>query len=140
MSKPMKFVYVASPYSDKDKGIMYKRAVEAEEFVSRYYSNDLDPKHFLYSPIAYTAMMERNFGLPSTYEFWMKIDLAAIHRFDEVWVLMLDGIENSKGVRAEIEYAQKIGRPIRLVHPGYAVGTLMTKNDALEFGWTWWEW
>lgn len=135
----MKFIYVASPYSHEDKGIMTRRSHQALEFVARYYNDNPNPECFLYSPIAYMAQAERDYGLPSDFQFWQKIDEAAIKRFDEMWVLMFDGVEHSSGVRSEVAYAQSLDivTPVRLVFEDGVTSTLLTKELAEQYNWKW---
>ena len=42
-----------------------------------------------------------------------------LSRCDEIWVLCLDGVEESKGVAAEIEFAKKIGLDLWYLIPQY---------------------
>jgi hypothetical protein len=71
----------------------------------------------IYAPIPHTHPMTRYIPLQS-HDFWMRFDLPLLLSCDEVWVLMLDGWEQSKGVMAELEVARKHRIPISFVSPG----------------------
>lgn len=133
----MKHIYVASPYSSKDREFMYERAESAMKFIAYWYNNKPN-EYVMISPIAYMAPAERAYGLPGTWEFWSKIDMSIIERSDELWVLMLPGVGSSIGVRAEIKYAQEIGKPVRCVWPeeGYLTTPLSAWN-CRQCGWEW---
>jgi hypothetical protein len=138
-----KFIYVASPYSNEDKGVMYLRSELALEFVARYYKREADDvQHALYSPIAYMAQAERAYDLPGTYEFWLAVDKICIDKSDELWVLMLHEVEKSTGVRWEVKYAQEIGLPVKLIFWDPSDGDKfssfeLTKEECDSYGWEW---
>lgn len=46
--------------------------------------------------------------------YWLKQDLSFLESWaDELWVLMLDGWKDSKGVAAEVTRAVEIGIPVK---------------------------
>ena len=69
----------------------------------------------MFLPITQSALMQ--FLVPSiggTFAEWKDVDLAAIDRCDELWVIMMKGWGTSVGVCAEIDYAR--GRmPIKYI-------------------------
>ena len=40
-----------------------------------------------------------------------------LSRCDEIWVLCLDGVEESKGVNAELAFAKKLGMEVWYIYP-----------------------
>jgi hypothetical protein len=117
---------------------MYERSETCLKFVAWWYNNQ-PHEHLLYSPIAYMAPAERNYGLPGDFKFWEKLDKAAISRSDVLWVLMLDGVADSTGVRAEVAYAQKSGKPVELVYltEDYPIVRSLTEAATMNYGWEW---
>ena len=63
------------------------------------------------------------FALPTGWDFWERIDRAYLARCDEVVVLMLDGWQESTGVRAEIALARDLGKPVRFLGVDEAAGS-----------------
>jgi hypothetical protein len=46
------------------------------------------------------------------FENWMELDLALIDASEAVYVLTLDGYQQSRGVKAEVEHARATGKPV----------------------------
>jgi nucleoside 2-deoxyribosyltransferase len=98
-------IYLASPYSHDDpavRRIRYEQACQVTAALMR------KGKH-VFSPIAHSHGVAL-FGVPGDWEYWMSFDRWFIERCDEVRVLMLDGYRKSKGVQAEIEIAEELGK------------------------------
>ena len=55
--------------------------------------------------------------LPSDWESWKRIDTAFISCCKELWVIMLDGWDESTGVAAEVKIAKELGIPVRYITP-----------------------
>lgn len=105
-------LYLASPFSHDDPEVRearYKAALAETALM-------LSSGHNVFSPICYSYQFERDCGL-SDWAFWMRVDLDILSRCGEVHVLMLPGWDVSRGVKAEIEHARKIGKPIKLRKP-----------------------
>ena len=67
----------------------------------------------VFSPISKTHPIAERCGLPLDWAYWEKYDRIAIAHCKELWVLTLDGWESSVGVKAEMEIAKEMGRPIK---------------------------
>lgn len=110
----MKLVYLATPYSHHDPATRDLRATKAADAALA-----LMAKHgvVVYSPIAawHPWCVTRN--LPFTYEHWRDQDQAFIERSDEVWILMLDGWDQSNGVAEERNTALLEQMTIKYVEP-----------------------
>lgn len=65
----------------------------------------------VFSPITHSHPMHA-MGLNGDWDFWSVIDKQYLQMSQRVVVLCLDGWRESKGVCAEIEYAQFLGLPI----------------------------
>lgn len=107
----MKMIYLASPYSHKDPDIMEKRfedVCKAQGELIKKFGKD----HVFIGPIAMSHSIAQYSELNTTWEFWQHQDEELIKRCDEVWLIKLDGWQQSKGVRAEIDLACKLKKPI----------------------------
>lgn len=111
----MKTVYIASPFTHEDPNVQEDRFFDVTCVAA-----DLTEK-FGYAfilPITQSHMMSKaNPKLDGKFDFWEKIDLTFVSKSDEVWVVMLDGWENSVGVSREIEFAKSNNIPVRYIDP-----------------------
>jgi len=105
-------IYLASPYSHEDPKIMDER-FEAVCKCTAYLSK---MGLVVFSPIAHSHNLVK-YDLPTSWEFWSRIDMAFISRCDELWALTLDGYRESKGVTAEIQIAREIGMKVVFISP-----------------------
>lgn len=118
----MKMVYVASPYSHKNFFVRLHRFYKITKIAALLYKKY---RICMFLPITQSALMQ--FLVPSiggTFAEWKDVDLAAIDRCDEVWVIMMKGWNKSIGVLAEIEYASR-NKPIKYIDPEF-LGTVWT--------------
>ena len=76
----------------------------------------------MFSPIVHSHPLVA-FSLPTGWDFWERIDRAYLARCDELVVLMLDGWQESTGVRAEIALARDLGKPVRFLGVDEAAGS-----------------
>ncbi len=100
-------VYLASPYSHKDRNIRMLRLGQACE----YAASQIGLGRKLYSPIAANYPIAEHMG-GSCWETWKEYDLFMLAMSSKLEVLKLDGWEDSVGVQAEIAFAQEKGIPI----------------------------
>jgi hypothetical protein len=77
--------------------------------------------HVVFSPIAHTHPIAVRCELPRTWDYWEKFDREHIARCDKMTVVMLDGWSTSKGIKAEIEIAEELGKPIIYIKPESSV-------------------
>lgn len=76
--------------------------------------------HVVFSPIVHSHPLAEH-GLPNTWAFWRKQDEVYLERCDMLVVLMLDGWQESIGVRGEIEIAKELGKPTVYLEPDLTV-------------------
>lgn len=108
------FVYLACPFSHDDDEVEEARYEEA----CRVASHLMNEKGLnVFSPITNSFPLEKNHGLSSEWDFWKDIDRAYLRFSYILFVLTLNGWQESTGVTWEIGYAKKHGMPIRLVDP-----------------------
>src|SRR3990167_450533 len=105
----MGYKYLASPYTDPDYGVMYKRFVD----ICRVAGHLIGKGHHLFVPIAMSHPLQEIGGAPHTWDFWQSFDTMMLEKADEWWVVKLEGWDTSVGVLAEIEIAKKAKLPIK---------------------------
>ena len=105
-------IYLAIPYTKIDKDLSFKiaNAVSARLMNKGY---------CVFSPISHSHIMARDNSLPVTWDFWKEIDTEFIKWADELWVVELDGWQDSTGVQAEIEIALSFKKTIVRVKPEF---------------------
>jgi len=109
-------IYLASPYSHPDPAIREARFQAA----CRQAAEMLRCGIPAWSPIAYSHALTMH-GLPLDWKFWERFDRLFLEMCSEVWVLTLDGWQQSKGIQAEIEIARELGKPVVFVEPERAL-------------------
>ncbi len=105
-------IYLASPYSDNDPAVVEARYAAALQVVRSLLARG----RLVYSPIVYGHVISADGGVPTTWETWAAFDSEVLSRCDMVYVLMLPGWMASRGVRAEIREAERLGIPVRYVY------------------------
>jgi len=71
----------------------------------------------VFSPISHTHPIALAGDLPGGWDFWKEYDFTFIEWCDELHVLMLDGWQNSTGVKEEVELARQLKKPIVYLEP-----------------------
>jgi len=110
-----KLIYVASPYTSPLRAVEETRNIKVA--VAMGWLMNAYPDLSFFSPICHTHPIATLCKLPGHWEYWKKYDEAMLSRCDEIWVLCLDGVEESKGVNAEIELAKKLGVDLWYLYP-----------------------
>lgn len=105
-------IYLASPYTHADPAVREERF----QAVCRAAAELMRRGECVLSPIAHSHPIAAH-GLPTTWEFWERLDREHLKRCDELVVLMLDGWKESRGVQAEIRIARELGKPVRFLDP-----------------------
>jgi len=124
--KPL--VYVSSPYSivgkidgtiEEDKAVLERRVKQVNKFIAACMRVYFD-KYLFFGPVSHSHPVGQ--FMPSDFNtFWFWVESQdhywVAERADEVWVLMLDGWKESKGVQYEIALAKERGIPIKYFDP-----------------------
>lgn len=110
--KVKKMVYLASPHSHTSSGVQQDRYEAALKCTSWL----IERGFWCFSPIVHSHNLPCNHGDKISWEFWKEFDVETITRMDELWILMIPGTTESKGVLAEIEIAKIQGKKIMTIH------------------------
>ena len=103
-------IYLASPYTHVDAAVRQRRF----EAACRAAAALIRQGKTVFSPIAHGHAICR-YGLPPDWQFWGRHARRYLEVCSEVAVLMLDGWQESEGVRAEIAIARALGKPVSFV-------------------------
>ena len=68
--------------------------------------------HPVFSPITHSHEVAKRTQLPTSWDYWEKVDHAFLDKCDELLVVAIDGHHQSVGVQAEQEYMRKSGKPV----------------------------
>lgn len=93
-------IYLASPYSSDDEGLVHTRVRQTLHFTAR----KIMLGHVIFSPIVYTSTFANAYSFGTTAEDWEHFNTEMMKKANELWVLQLNGWEFSKGVRHEISF------------------------------------
>ena len=109
--KTKEMIYLASPYSHKDKDVQNLRAHQVSKMAARL----MREGYHIFSPVAHGVQLAQH-GLPHGYEeFWKPYCIDMLKRCDRLVVLILRDWHLSVGVMDEIAYAVKNGIPVSFV-------------------------
>ena len=107
----MKKIYLASPYYHKDPKVRESRFIAACKKAGEL----MNQGYFIYCPIAHSHPIAVQCELPKDWSFWEQYDTEYIKWVNEVWVVMIPGWDQSTGIKAETEIAEKMGKPVRFI-------------------------
>ena len=111
-------VYLAAPYSDDDSDVKEQRIanfclVDAKLSLDGYYT---------VSPLLKSLLFRYTSKVPSTWDFWQGYGEELLKPCKKMFVIMLDGWEESEGVQAEINLANKYNVDIEYIDPKQYLG------------------
>ena len=106
-------IYLASPYSHESLLVRTQRHIAACQAAAELMGRG----EVVFSPIAHTHPIATVGSLPLGWDYWEKVDREFLAVCDSVWVLTLDGWEESVGVQAEIAIAEAAGKHVTYADP-----------------------
>lgn len=108
-------IFLASPYTHKDKEIMtlrYKAALKAAARLTK-------EGNIVFSPIIHSHPIAVTYGLPRDYSFWQAYTKSFIVNWAEVFsILCLRDWKNSTGIKDESTLAREVGLSFSYIHLG----------------------
>lgn len=111
MDSPKKLTYLACPYSHPDPDVRQRR----HEAVNRVAGMLMKKGMLVFSPISHTHPIAVECDMPKGWDFWHAYDRAFIEASERIIVLMLEGWQDSVGVKAEIAIAAELGIPVEYI-------------------------
>ena len=111
-------IYLASVYSlnAKTDSEEHKRIREERYLtVMKKTKELLEAGLTVFSPIVHCHPMSVVYGLPKDFSFWERLDKSYIDNCDVLWVLMMEGWDESEGIGKEIEYAKSQGKFVKYI-------------------------
>lgn len=116
----MELIYLAAPYSHDDPAVIEERIAA----VCRVDSVLMQRGSFTFSPLL--KHFVRPFGnLPGDWDYWQDFCRVTLPKCSQVYVLALDGWEQSTGVREELKLAELLKIPVFLCGPdGFLISKL----------------
>jgi hypothetical protein len=113
VEKPL--IYLACPYFDPDPVVRNKRYNCATEVAVKLMENGLN----VFSPLSHSIPIDRLLTIKENkrHDFWMEQDLKILKKCDLLLVLNINGLDNSRGVREEIEAAIENKIPYHYIQP-----------------------
>ena len=116
----MSFWYMATPYSKHPHGMerAYVDACKAAADIVRLGVP-------VFSPIAHSHAVAVCGGMAQEcHDTWLSQDMAFMSQAQGMFVLMLEGWEESYGVQWEIEWMEARGKPVYYLRPEHITTTL----------------
>lgn len=102
--------YLAAPYRHEDPKVLSFRLAAVT-----YTAYEMIRKgRMVFSPLTHNMPIDR-IGFHGDWSVWKTYDRLMLERCDALTVLTLPGWEESKGVRAEIRWAEELNMPIEMV-------------------------
>lgn len=104
--------YIASVYSHDDPWVREERYRQ----VVHYCRLKMEAGEAVFSPIMHTHHVNKRIGTRD-HEFWMKQHRPILRASTKLEVLMLDGWKYSRGIKDELNEAEKCGIPVEFIQP-----------------------
>ena len=109
-------IYLASPYS----GTPEEQQLRYEQIRDWMAPLILERAEPLYSPIVHCHDMTLHNSMPTDAASWHRYNMGMLRISSMMWILMLPGYENSKGVAQEIKDAKQLHIPISYTNWDYS--------------------
>lgn len=121
-----RMIYLASPFWHESEEVRLLRV----NLVRKAAAELMEKGYVVYSPIAHCIDISKHLYSANrhSHEFWMKQDLPILQRCDALWVLMLDGWRQSRGLQAEIHFATDRSIPT-VFTTGEAIANFADRTD-----------
>lgn len=113
MRQRFKRIYLASPYSHPNKDVRDARFREVTKLAANLFNKH---DYVFLLPITQGHLLAEIGNIASDFERWETQSLGMLAVCDELWVVKMDGWKESKGVRAEIEFARHHLIPIKYIN------------------------
>lgn len=119
-----KLIYIACPYSSPNFSVRHYRFTKATQFASHLIK---DLGYQVYSPITHGHLISLEADLTTEWSFWAENCKIFLGMSKWVFVLCLNGWEQSVGVQAEIDIARNLG--LRICYFDSNFDLIKTENN-----------
>lgn len=117
----MAYIYLASPYSHKERKIMDERYHATMAWVANHMKIYKSP--VIFSPILHCHDMARRHNIPHDARWWENYNISMLQSANALWVLKLKGWTLSKGIcgdpdtglKGELEFAKQFNKDIKFI-------------------------
>lgn len=109
-SMTKKLIYLCSPHSHTSSAVRldrYKAVLDCNKWL-------IENGFWIFAPIVSSHFLTELLQW-TDFSYWKEFDTEMITKCEELWVLMMPGTGESKGVRAEIEIARLQEKKIRAI-------------------------
>ena len=103
-------IYLAAPFSHPGPEVSRRRLEEVNSYAAQLLSRGA----LSFSPLSHGAQLDSP-DIPDSV--WYELGLRIMQGCDQLWLLALDGWEDSEGVRMELERARQLDIPVYVVNP-----------------------
>ena len=107
------YIYLASPYSHPDKQVMNQRHDTMVIVTGKLMERGLH----VYSSIVHCHPLAVRYSLPRSHEFWHEYNCKMLRHASTLWIVELDGWQDSLGIASEVSFAEKHHIPIARFEP-----------------------
>lgn len=104
-------IFVAGPFNHPDQNVKDARVRAIAEYCVRMFNEHKNPISALLMGLSFAA----HGNLSTDTKTWETFSGTMVRGCDELHVLMMEGWEESSGVKLEIEIAQHLGIPVRYI-------------------------
>lgn len=108
-NKPL--VYLAVPYTHPRKSVIEDRFIKVCKMAGKL----MNDGYIVYSPITHCHPIAMVCKLPTDWKFWKNIDETFLKLSHKMYILMLDGWQDSTGIKNEVEIANDLGIEIEYI-------------------------
>lgn len=103
-----KKIYLCHPYSHPDSEVMHQRFLSANDLAGRL----IKWGFLVFSPLSHSVPIADTLHNHKTYDVWLEQDDAFVCWADEIWIPLVDGWMDSKGIAHEEMVAFKLNKPV----------------------------
>ena len=120
------FIYLASPFWHESELIRLQRVNQVRKAAAEL----MEKGYVVYAPIAHGFDIAKHLSAAHrhSHDFWMAQDLPILARAETLWVLTLDGWQQSIGVKEEIVFATAARIPT-IFTTGEAIANFADRRD-----------
>ena len=115
-------IYLAGPYTAKGEQAetdLRKQLTQGARFnmLTKFAAQIMAAELLVYSPITHSHPMTLHEALPGTWAYWERMDREMLSICSELWIMKLDGWEDSEGLQHEIAIANRCEMPVVYIEP-----------------------